>query len=552
MPNDPYARVRSRNVPVSERLTPDQVPNSDGAYVWALDDWARMDRFLILGSQGGTYYIGEGDLTKENAAAVERCIKADYKRAVDRIVEISVEGRNPKQNPLLFAYAMACGADDMDARAYALSKLNDICRTGTMLFVWARYVEQFRGWGRGLRNAVAKWYTEPRAQSGNFVDEDTDRGADHAHWLAYQLVKYQAREGWSHRDLLRLSKPGAPGRPKVERGSALDRNLAWAVGKPFPDDAYDTLLQAHDEMTEAGIKPKRAAELIEMFRVPWEAVPSEMLAKPEVWHALIPYLPMGALVRNLGRLTANGTLKPMSGVEATICSRLVNRESITRSRIHPLSVLLAATTYAAGRGVKGTLTWQPSNKVLAALDEMFNLAWPNVEPAGKRTLISLDVSGSMDSSRIANTFLSAREASSAMALVTLATEPQTAVMAFSSGYIPLALHTGMSLAQIVQSTSRMPFDATDCSLPMKWAMQKQVDVDTFVIYTDSETNRGGHPAQALRDYRQRSGIPAKLIVVAMTSNGFSIADPNDGGMLDVVGFDSAAPALIADFSAGRV
>ena len=34
----------------------------------------------------------------------------------------------------------------------------------------------------------------------------------------------------------------------------------------------------------------------------------------------------------------------------------------------------------------------------------------------------------------------------------------------------------------------------------------------------------------------------------MVSNGFSIADPDDGGMLDVVGFDSAAPALIADFA----
>jgi 60 kDa SS-A/Ro ribonucleoprotein len=29
---------------------------------------------------------------------------------------------------------------------------------------------------------------------------------------------------------------------------------------------------------------------------------------------------------------------------------------------------------------------------------------------------------------------------------------------------------------------------------------------------------------------------------------FTIADPNDAGMLDVVGFDSAAPSLIADFA----
>jgi 60 kDa SS-A/Ro ribonucleoprotein len=549
--NDPYARVGSRRKSVHEPLSTNQVPNVSGGYVFAVDQWGRLDRFLILGTQGGTYYHGEGDLTRENATVIERCIKDDYVRTIDRIVEISVAGRNPKQKPLLFAYAMACGSDNLEARAYALRFLNDICRTGTMLFLWAGYVEQFRGWGRGLRNAVARWYTEPRAKSGNFVDEDTDREGDHAHWIAYQAVKYKQREGWGHRDLLRLAKPGAPGRPKVERGGDLDRVLAWMVGKA-PDAGLDTLLQAHDEIHETGVKPKRVAEVVEMFRLPWEALPSEALSHTEVWNALLPTLPFGALVRNLGRMTANGTIKQMSGQAAAVTSRLTNRESVERSRIHPLNVLVAAATYSAGQGVKGSLRWQPVPQITTALDKTFGLAFKNVDPANKRTLVCLDVSGSMDGSRIADTFLSAREASSAMALVTMRTEPQVGVMAFSSGFIPAPLHVGMSLADAVRSTQRMPFDATDCSLPMKWAMKTNTAVDTFVIYTDSETNRGGHPVQALREYRQHSGIPAKMIVVAMTSNGFSIADPNDAGMLDVVGFDSAAPALIADFSAGRV
>jgi hypothetical protein len=33
----------------------------------------------------------------------------------------------------------------------------------------------------------------------------------------------------------------------------------------------------------------------------------------------------------------------------------------------------------------------------------------------------------------------------------------------------------------------------------------------------------------------------------MTSNGFTLADPNDRGMLDVVGFDTSVPAVVADF-----
>ena len=40
---------------------------------------------------------------------------------------------------------------------------------------------------------------------------------------------------------------------------------------------------------------------------------------------------------------------------------------------------------------------------------------------------------------------------------------------------------------------------------------------------------------------------AKAVVVGMTSNGFTLADPNDRGMLDVVGFDTSVPAVISDF-----
>ena len=61
-----------------------------------------------------------------------------------------------------------------------------------------------------------------------------------------------------------------------------------------------------------------------------------------------------------------------------------------------------------------------------------------------------------------------------------------------------------------------------------------------------------HPAQALRDYRRASGIDARLVVVGMVSNGFSIADPSDPGMLDVVGFDTATPQLVSDFARGEV
>ncbi|MFT4217086.1 MAG: hypothetical protein QM619_07870 [Micropruina sp.] len=59
-----------------------------------------------------------------------------------------------------------------------------------------------------------------------------------------------------------------------------------------------------------------------------------------------------------------------------------------------------------------------------------------------------------------------------------------------------------------------------------------------------------HPHQALWAYREKTGIAAKLVVVGMTATGFSIADPDDAGMLDIAGFDAAVPNLITEFARG--
>ncbi len=50
-----------------------------------------------------------------------------------------------------------------------------------------------------------------------------------------------------------------------------------------------------------------------------------------------------------------------------------------------------------------------------------------------------------------------------------------------------------------------------------------------------------------RTYRQRTGIPASLVVVGLAANDFTIADADDPAMLDVVGLDTTTPQMIASF-----
>jgi 60 kDa SS-A/Ro ribonucleoprotein len=115
----------------------------------------------------------------------------------------------------------------------------------------------------------------------------------------------------------------------------------------------------------------------------------------------------------------------------------------------------------------------------------------------------------------------------------------------------LDLSPRQRLNDVVRQVSGLPFGGTDCALPMLWADANKRDFDVIEVYTDSETWAGGiHPSQALVEYRQTRGLDTKLVVYGMVSNGFSIADPNDPGMLDVVGFDTAVPNLVAAFIDG--
>lgn len=219
--------------------------------------------------------------------------------------------------------------------------------------------------------------------------------------------------------------------------------------------------------------------------------------------------------------------------------------------MHPITILAALITYTQGHGYRGRKTWQPVTAIVDALDAAFYTSFGNVIPTQKRWVLALDVSGSMDVGTVAGIpGLTPRIASAAMALITAAIESRTIIVAFSTELVSVPLSPRQRLDDVVHMLERIPIGDTDCALPMLWALEHQVAADVFVIYTDSETWYGHiHPVQALQLYRNQMGIPAKLVVVGMVANAFSIADPDDPGMLDCVGFDMATPQVISDFVA---
>ncbi len=542
-----YARVLSKKK--TGQLLPipgeNQVRNSAGGFVYAVDKWQALRRFLVLGTEGGSYYACEQSLTLENAKNVIACAQEDGARTVEEIVRISEAGRAPKNDPAVFALAVCLAYGDDKTKQLVCEALPRVCRIGTHLFHFAEAVNDMRGWGKMLRMAIASWYASKSVKD-----------------LAFQVVKYQQRDGWSHKDLLRLAHVHPENdvvsgiyewicRDKVDAGkfAETEAQLIWAA------------------VSAKSADKDRVIELIKNNGLPREAVPTQYLKDKEIWAAMLPTMGLTAIIRNLANMTRYGLISQEKSEEmGFIIKRIRDKENLKKARVHPIQILSALKTYSGGTGIMSRgVDYAPNQRVVDALDEAFYKAFDNIKPTGKRYLLALDVSGSMTWCEIAGVpGLTPRVASAAMAMVTLATEKNVQTIAFTNGPVgnandynsavhPISLSKRRRLDDIVKYLDDMPFGGTDCALPMIYAMKNKIMVDVFVIYTDSETWAGDiHPVQALREYRKKFNPDARLIVVGMVSNGFSIADPNDAGMLDVVGFDSATPALMSDFSLGRI
>jgi len=508
----------------SERLVPGQVEDSARGYVWVLDDWKRLDRFVLLGCEGGTYYASEEKISCANARAVAALIERDGARVVERVAELSRQGRAKKNDGAVFVLALAASIGDGATKQAVERHYGEVVRTGYHHLLFVDYVKDLRGWGRALRRIVGGWYLLQKPEE-----------------LAYQLVKYQRRVGWTHRDVLRLAHP------RTSDG-VLSALLRWGARGEVSEDNVPPLVRAAQEAKTCDVS--RLCSLIRQYDLPRECVPTEKLRYPSVWEALLERMPVTAMIRNLGVMArVGGLLAPASEATRRICEELGNVERLKRARVHPLQILAALLTYRGGGGVRGHNRWMPASSIVDALDRAFYLSFENVVPTNKRILMAIDVSESMWSDEVGDVpGLTPAVAAGAMALVTAASEKRCCFVVFSDEIRRLGVSSGQRVDEVCRQLQAIPWGVTDCAQPMLFASRQNIPVDAFVVLTDSETSAGAiHPVQALREYRRKSGIEARLVVVGMVANSFTIADPDDAGMLDVVGFSPDTPSVIADF-----
>ena len=254
-----------------QMLQEGEVINEAGGISFALDDMKRFCRFLVLGSEGGTYYASQQQLSKENARALMRLIENGQGPAVvDIIVKYSVEGRTAKQDQIIFALATCAKSPDCGTKQAAYQSMNKVLRIPTHLFQFVEICEELSkahnssGWGRAHRSAIKKWYNEKKGRN-----------------LANHVTKYKQRKGWSHRDVFRLCHIKASS-PEVAivlkyvvKGLGATKEDAQVAGVSEDTMATYSFLEAVEKAK--AMDEVQLAEAIKKFKLVREHMPTDKL-----------------------------------------------------------------------------------------------------------------------------------------------------------------------------------------------------------------------------------------------------------------------------------
>lgn len=595
--------------PISSTVTPptlpipsreaEMQPNRGGGVGFIVTWQVQLHRFLILGSDKG-YYTSAEQNTQESVKGIKQMMADGHSIEMCKYVKtVYLEGRAAKQDPIFVTLALLCTSDVVEIRQEAW-KIVVSLRTFSHLCTFLKYYSSSNGgWGRLPRRSLNEWVTK---HSG--------------HDLLYQVFKYLNRDGWNLRDLLRCIHTDAKalsfdqqmalkimilyGKKDVETPEAFNQTLKFAQENNVKPEDIEYLkaicyLKTCKEDTADVING--LVQRINHHRFTHEFLPKWALNNSEIWMALLMSedkthvkMPMNALIRNLSTMT-NRNVFSNNAIVNKVTSYLINENAVKNSKIHPAQVAVAWKQYQSGHGEKGKQIWTPIQEIVTALENMMYISFANIEPTNKRIFHCFDESGSMNTSMGVAGNMSSAEAVALMGILFSRKEdPNTQkYCAFANGLRTLILSPNSKLAEAVKAINRNSGEGTNCSMPMEHKIsefnskfstlsdgdkQKFITAvksgdtgkrdeilnalsiflpEVFVLYTDSDVNLGKrHPVQALNEYRELTGIPAKFAVVATQSSRVTIADPKDSGMMDLVGFDSQLPQILYDFVTDKI
>ncbi|WP_036483114.1 TROVE domain-containing protein [Myxosarcina sp. GI1] len=517
------ARGTPQTQPIPGREA-EMIRGRSGGWMFDAGIWQMLRRCLLIGTAQSTYYADKRELTNDFVDVVRQAVAEDGDRVAEEILYAS-DGRSLNNSAPILALVLLSMGETPQAKNAFREIFPKVVRTGSHFYEWLNYTKSLRGFGKIIREVGTAWLSR----------EDV-RG------LAYQLLKYQQRHGFQHRDALRLFhvKP-----PTIDH----DRLFEWAV------NGWTELPLAIESEALAQIwwyewlkrNPEQTHRAIAQGKLTHEmAAPVGNMDK-QAWQLLFESMPIGAMLRNLGSLTQLEVLtgdrrKNLERVRAV----LNDKKHLRRGRIHPIDVLKALKTYTSGGKIgRSQKTWTPVPRIVDILEKALELSFETVKPTEAVFLHAVDISGSMAYSTVSSIGLSCCEIATAMALATAKAEKNYMIRGFSTSFINLGITRRDSFSSALKKAQDRNFGGTDASVAYDWMIKNKFQADVVCFWTDSESWAGRkHPSQALAEYRRLVNPQVKAVYVTLAPYRINLADPNDNRVWNLAGFDPGVPRLI--------
>jgi hypothetical protein len=305
---------------------------------------------------------------------------------------------------------------------------------------------------RGIADAVARLYTE-RA-----------------------LLKYDTgSHGFRFADVLDLCHP-SPSAPW--QGDLFACALARRHNRDEPCRESLGTLRANATLrkaAEANPELLLDAESLRLAGMTWEdalSLAGSKVDKAKLWEALIPSMGVMALARNLRNFDQAGVSDAAAG---QVCARFADPEQVARSRMFPFRWL------AAYRNA-------PSLRWGHALDKALTASLANVPALTGRSLILVDLSGSMSGSAGgSNSDMTRADVAKVFgAALAMRTDPTLVWFDTSSGRVDVPV--GGSLLKLVESFPSAGGGTSTAAAVARW----YAGHDRVVIVTDEQAHYDGY------------------------------------------------------------
>lgn len=496
-----------------------------GGFMFDAGMWQMLRRCLLIGTAKSTYYAGKQELTEDFVSVLREAIASDPDRVAQEILYAS-DGRAINNSAPIFALVLLSMGESPQAKKAFTEIFPQVVRTGSHFYEWLNYTKSLRGFGKIVREAGKSWLSREDVKG-----------------LAYQLLKYQQRLDFCHRDALRLFHV----KPPTDEHQQL---FEWVVKgwSELPAEVPNNALAQIWWYEWLKRNPTQVHEAISKGRLTHEmAAPVGKMDK-SAWQLLFDEMPIGAMLRNLGSLTELGVLqvantrRNLDRVEAV----LNNKEHLRKGRIHPIDVLKALKTYRYGGKLgRSQKTWTPVPRIADILEKAVELSFDVLEPTGKVFMHAVDVSGSMSGSVVQSVGLSCCEIATTMALATAKAEKNYMIRGFATDFCDLGITRKDSFSSAVKKASNQNFGGTDASVAYDWMIKNKFKADVICFWTDSESWAGyKHPSQAMSQYREKVNPNIKAVYVTLAPYRITLVDPKDPLSWDLGGFDPGIPRII--------